>query len=67
MAHNMKERNAFFSSGGGNPLERRSGSLANFTWHHHRHLTEHGKIVRLIVAAAAVAVIARFANKLTTI
>ena len=65
MAHNMKERMLFLAlqqPGGVAVLWR----ISRLTRHHRRHLTEHGKIVRLIVAAA-VAVIALFANKLTTI
>ena len=43
-----------------NPSESANGCIADFARHHRRHLTEHGKIVRLIVApaiAAAVAVV----------
>ena len=56
----------------GNPSESANGCIADFARHHRRHLTEHGKIVRLIVApaiaAAAVAVkLPLFVHKLTRI
>ena len=46
----------------GSPSESANGCIADFARHHRRHLTEYGKIVRLIVApaiaaAAAVAVV----------
>ena len=45
-------------------MDRHSGSEADFARIHRRHLTEHGKIVRLIAGTvAAVTVIALFAQQ----